>query len=150
MTIVPGRVAMLIVTVPLPLGAEGRSVVTDTDDRRRFTFWAYFGGGDRARRVPVEYQIPGHGRGFYQRHEGDVPLVLLRHDAAQPWPYGGAYLGREGRWVLDERPYRNRLLGSDHGDPVSHEEAAEILEHLGLDRALLYAPVDPTADRSRT
>jgi hypothetical protein len=117
--------------------------MAEPDDRARFTFWAYFGGGDRGRPVRVDYRIPGHGSGSYQRHDGDRPVRLLRYDAAETWPRGGARLDRDGRWRQDESPYRNRLLGSNYGDPVSHEEAAEIIQQLGFSRELLYQPVEP-------
>jgi hypothetical protein len=120
--------------------------VTEAADRRRFAFWAYFSGGDRSRPIGVGYEIPEHGGGFYRRYEGDAPVGLLRYDGSQSWP-SGARLGRDGQWLVDERPYRNRMLGSDHGDPVTHDEAGDILEQLGHSRDLLYEPVSPDETR---
>ncbi len=102
------------------------------DGRPRFLYWATFYGGDRSRPVRVAYDIPGHGRGWYTRYEGDAPGSLLRYDRAVATGVGaGAVLYADGRWRHSESPERNVWLGSNHGEPVSVEQARGIAVEFG-------------------
>jgi hypothetical protein len=105
----------------------------EPNDRPRYWYWAYFEGGDPHRRVRVDYRIPGRESGTYFRNAGDRPSVLLRYDwRADPGTFPrGARLDSDGRWHATESPDRNVWLGSDYGDPVTDDEAAELVVALG-------------------
>lgn len=105
---------------------------TGPDGRPRFLYWTTFHGGDRSRPVRVRYDIPGHGRGWYRRYEGDEPGSLLRYDRdPAPGVGAGAVLCADSRWRHSERPERTMSFGSDNGVPVSVEQARRIAVEFG-------------------
>jgi hypothetical protein len=122
------------------------------DPVRRFLFWATFLGGDPDRSARVAFDLEGHGRGFYFRHEGDQPISLLRYDRwgqhAAPWNSGlprGAVLRAPsppfgGTWRPSELPDRRVLFGADHGEPVSFGQARRIAELFGYEPWILDEP----------
>jgi hypothetical protein len=119
-------------------------------DGGRYLYWAYFGGGDPKRPRRVTFRIPGHGHGFYLRHEGDRAKGLLRYDRwAAAFPRG-ASLDRDGRWRASESPERNVRLGSDYGEPVTADEARRAVVELGHPPETLDEPtvIDPDDRRS--
>jgi hypothetical protein len=128
------------------------SRVFSVDPARRFLFWATFHGGDPDRPVRVGFDLDGHGRGFYFRHEGDEPVSLLRYDRwsqpAAPWNTGlprGAVLRAPalpfgGNWRPSELPDRQVLFGADHGEPVGYAQAVEIAQQLGYEPWILDEP----------
>jgi hypothetical protein len=126
--------------------------VFPVDPARRFLFWVTFHGGDPDRPIRVAFDIEGHGRGFYFRHEGDQPISLLRYDGwarpAAPWKAGllrGAVLRAPsppfgGSWRPSELPDRRVLFGADHGEPIDFPQAREIAEFLGYEPWILDEP----------
>ncbi|MGH6655722.1 MAG: hypothetical protein ACRDVE_11010 [Actinocrinis sp.] len=123
------------------------------DPARRFLFWAVFLGGDPDQPVRVDFDLDGHGHGFYFRHEGDQPVSLLRYDRwsqqpAAPWHSGlprGAVLRAPsppfgGTWRPSELPDRTVLFGADHGEPVGFPEAVKIVEQFGYEPWILDEP----------
>jgi hypothetical protein len=128
------------------------SRVFSADPARRFLFWATFHGGDPDRPLRVDFDLDGHGHGFYLRHEGDEPVSLLRYDrgfrAEAPGHAGlprGAVLrapspAAGNGWRPSELPDRVVLLGSDHGEPVGFVEALEIAQRLGYEPWILDEP----------
>jgi len=128
------------------------SKMFSVDPARRFLFWVTFHGGDPDRPLRVDFDLDGHGRGFYFRHAGDEPVSLLRYDRwgqpAAPWNTGlprGAVLRAPsppfgGSWRPSELPDRRVLFGADHGEPVGFVQAREIAELLGYEPWILDEP----------
>ena len=128
------------------------SRVFSVDPARRFLFWATFHGGDPDRPLRVDFDLDGHGRGFFFRHDGDEPVSLLRYDRwgrpAAPWNTGlprGAVLRAPsppfgGSWRPSELPDRRVLFGADHGEPIGFAQAREIVELLGYEPWILDEP----------
>jgi len=122
------------------------------DPVSRFLFWATFRGGDPDRPARVAFDLEGHGRGFYLRHEGDRPASLLRYDRwGQPVLPRNAGLPRgavlrppsppfASGWRPSELPDRSVLLGSDYGEPVGFAEAARIAQLFGYEPWILDEP----------
>ncbi|MGL5930258.1 MAG: hypothetical protein ACRCY8_15100 [Dermatophilaceae bacterium] len=100
-------------------------------DSSRFRYWATFDGGNPTRPVTVDYDIPGHGRGWYTRHRGDRASSLLRFDRDALSGRAGAVLCWDGRWRWSESPERNVWRGSDYGEPVSARQARRIAAEFG-------------------
>jgi hypothetical protein len=94
----------------------------------RYRYWAYFAGGDPSRSRRITYDLPGHGYGLYTRYAGDHPTGLIRFDRHER---SGARLDADGHWWWTESPERNVWLGSDHGEPVSTQQAEQVAVALG-------------------
>lgn len=89
----------------------------------------------------VKFGPPCHGSGSYTRHEGDSAITLLRYDRQASPPHRGAHLTADGRWHTDERPDRIVWRGSDHGEPVTPDQASEIAAEMGHHPAVLHEAV---------